>query len=630
MIRISELTYRIGARVLFNAASVTLPPTTRIGFVGKNGAGKSTLLSLLAGRLEPESGMLEIPKRWRIGEVAQEAPAGEASLIDTVLAADIERAALLAEREASTDGARLADIELRLTDIAAHAAPARAARILAGLGFTAETQRGPVGALSGGWRMRVALAAALFAAPDLLLLDEPTNYLDLEGTLWLEGFLARYPHSTLIVSHDRDLLDGMAQAILHLEGGKLTLYRGNYSSFDRQRAEKLNLAAAQRVKQEAQRRHIQAFIDRFRAKASKARQAQSRIKMLERLTPIPAAILDETIPITFPAPEAARPPLISLEAVDAGYQTAAPVLRNLALSIAEDDRIALLGANGNGKSTFAKLLAGALAPQAGRIHRAPKLRVGYFAQHQLDGLRVGETPFAHLRTLMPTSPVDRVRARLGGFGFSADKADRPVETLSGGEKTRLLLALATFDAPHLLILDEPSNHLDIDSREALIHALNDYGGAVVLVSHDRHLLEATVDRLWLVGAGRIRPWEDDLDAYRRFVLSADAGKTEAGASASKLPAASRAEGRRETAEVRARLKPMRQKIAALEREIATLTTERDALDRALADTALYQRAPLEAQARAKRRADVESALAAAEEAWLAASHAIETLEQEAP
>lgn len=628
MLKITDLTYRIAGRALIEKASVTVPADARVGLVGRNGAGKSTLLGLITHRLEAEGGSIEVPRRWRIGTVAQEAPDGPDDLIETVLKADTERASLLAELERDPDPHRHADIETRLADMGAHAAPARAAKILNGLGFDAGAQRRPVGDLSGGWRMRVALAAALFAEPDLLLLDEPTNYLDLEGTLWLEGYLRSYPRSALIVSHDRDILNSVAEWTLHLERGKLTLYRGNYDAFERTRAERLAQQSAEREKQEAQRKHIQAFVDRFRAKATKARQAQSRLKTLAKLKPIAAVIEDATIPIRFPEPEPAAPPLITFETVDAGYAPGKPVLRDINLRIDQDDRIALLGSNGNGKSTFAKLIAGTLKAQSGEIIRARKLKVGYFAQHQLDALHAGETPYRHMLDLMKDAPEHKVRARLGGFGFSADKADRAVETLSGGEKTRLLLALSTFQAPELLVLDEPTNHLDIDSREALIHALNEFKGAVLLISHDRHLIEATADRLWLVGGGRIRPWDDDLEAYRRFIISG-AVMPAYEAEIPVAPNINKAEARREAAALRERLKPLKQKIVTLEQEVARLTRERKLLDKALSSPELYAKDPRKAQDIVKQSGTILRALKEAEEQWLHAQSAYDEAMSEA-
>ncbi len=464
-----------------------------------------------------------MPARARIGRLAQEAPDGPQSLIEVVLAADTERLNLLAEAETAHDPHRIAEIQTRLADIGAHAAPARAAAILAGLGFDAAAQQRACSDFSGGWRMRVALASVLFAEPDLLLLDEPTNYLDLEGTLWLTDHLERYPRTVIVISHDRDLLDDAVDWILHIDAGKLALYRGGYTSFARQRAERQALNAAAAKKQEAERKHLQSFIDRFKAKATKARQAQSRVKKLAKLLPIAAIANDDVRPIEIPPPaKPLSPPIIALDRVSVGYEPGKPVLRRLTLRIDTDDRIALLGPNGNGKSTLAKLLAGRLAPFDGTVTRPERIEVAYFAQHQLDELVPAQSVYEHVRRLMPDAPEAKVRARAGGIGFSGERADTPVANLSGGEKARLLLGIATFAGPHLIILDEPTNHLDIDSRAALIEAINDYPGAAILVSHDRHLIEACADRLWLVGEGTVAPYEGDLDDYRRLVLGRDA------------------------------------------------------------------------------------------------------------
>ena len=622
MLTIDDLAVRIAGRLLIENGSVRVPAAARVGLVGRNGSGKSTLFNVITGEHPAERGRIEMPARWRIGRLAQEAPAGPDALIDVVLAADRERTALLAEAETATAPQRIADIQTRLADIGAYAAPSRAAAILAGLGFPAADQQRPCSEFSGGWRMRVALAAVLFSEPDLLLLDEPTNYLDLEGALWLQNHLARYPRTLIIVSHDRDLLDTSVDTILSLEARTLRLYRGNYSEFERLRQQRIELDQKLVRKQEAERRHLQAFVDRFRAKASKARQAQSRIRMLERMTPIAALVTEDVRPIAIPEPDRPlSPPVVALDGVSVGYEPGKPVLRRLTLRINDDDRIALLGANGNGKSTLVKLIASRLAPSDGTITRAEKLRIAYFAQHQLDELDPEGTPYTHVRARMPDASEAKVRARVGSIGFSGDAADTSIANLSGGEKARLMLALATFDAPHLLILDEPTNHLDIDSRAALIEALNDFSGAVILVSHDRHLLAACADRLWLVAGGEVHPFDGDLDDYRRRVLSE---RGEDGAARAK-PAAlnERIEARRNAAARRAQTAPLRQRVSRADSAIKTLTAQIDTIDRTLADGALFTREPERAAALAKERADCARQLAQAEEEWLEASAAIE-------
>ncbi len=621
MLVIDELTVGIAGRTLIERASARIPTGARVGLIGRNGSGKSTLFRVLAGEIAPEHGEVTMSRRWRIGRLAQEAPDGPERLVDVVLKADRERSALLAEAETAHDPHRIAEIQTRLADIGAHSAAARAATILSGLGFLHAEQQRPCAEFSGGWRMRVALAATLFAQPDLLLLDEPTNYLDLEGTLWLQEHLARYPHTLIVISHDRDLLDNAVGHILALEGQKLTLYRGGYSAYARQRNHRIALDQKLIKKQEAQRKQLQAFVDRFRAKATKARQAQSRLKMLAKMEPIATLLTEEVRPIHFPEPEKLlSPPIIATEGVSVGYDGRA-VLSGLSLRIDNDDRIALLGANGNGKSTFVKLLADRLAPMQGQITRADNLKVGYFAQHQLDELEPEKSPYDHVRALMPDAPEAKVRTRVGSIGFSGDAADHAVKTLSGGEKSRLLLGLATFAAPHLIILDEPTNHLDIDSRGALIEAVNDFPGAVILVSHDRYLLEACADRLWLVQDGKVKPFDGDLDDYRNLVLAADAD-----AKASDRPGArsSASDARRAAAEKRVQTAPLRKRVSQAEAALAQLTRQLESLDAALADGGLFAREPRRAAELAKTRAQVVAAIARAEEEWLAASAALET------
>ncbi|WP_417673711.1 ABC-F family ATP-binding cassette domain-containing protein [Roseibium sp.] len=615
MLQITDLTYRIAGRLLIDQASVTLPARSKTGLVGRNGAGKSTLFKLITGDLSSESGSIQIPKSARIGQVAQEAPGTEDSLIDVVLAADTERTRLLEEAETETDPARIADIHTRLADIGSHTAEARAGAILSGLGFDAEAQKRPCSAFSGGWRMRVALAAVLFSEPDLLLLDEPTNYLDLEGTLWLENYVSRYPHQVVLISHDRDLLNNAVDSIAHLDRGKLTFYRGGYDSFDRQRREKMILQQKAKEKQDEQRKHMQAFVDRFRAKATKARQAQSRLKMLEKMEPIAALTEESSFPIHFPDPEGRlAPPILKLENVSTGYD-GKEILKRLTVNIDTDDRIALLGANGNGKSTFAKLISGRLDAMGGEITKATKLKIAFFAQHQLDELRPAENAVEHVRRLMPQAPEAQVRARVARFGLPTDRMDTPAKDLSGGEKARLLLGLATFDGPNLLILDEPTNHLDIDSREALILALNEFQGAVVLISHDRHLVEACADRLWLVADGGVAPYDGDMEDYRRLILQGPDAEKKA-RKEEEDDKGSAQERRREAAEKRHVLKPLRQKIEAAEKEMSRLQDKIVKLDEALADPEFFTREPERATKFAKERAYCEKKLVKTEEEWL--------------
>ena len=618
MLQIKNLRHRVAGRLLFDGASAALHKGERVGLVGPNGCGKTTLLRLITGEQQADEGEVERPRAWRVGKVAQDAPAGPESLIATVLAADRERAALLAEAETCQDPARLAEVHERLSAIRAEAAPARAARILAGLGFDEAAQQGACADLSGGWRMRVALAALLFSEPDLLLLDEPSNHLDLEATLWLEGYLRSYPGTILMVSHDRGLLNGAVERILHVEGLKLVAYRGNYDTFERTRRERQALEAAQRKRQEAERRHIQAFVDRFRYKASKARQAQSRLKALARMEPIASLVEERTVAFQFPEPKALAPPLVTLDRVAVGYQPDQPVLRGLDLRLDMDDRIALLGANGNGKSTLVKLLAGSLQAQEGTITRSSKLQVGYFAQDQAEALDLTATPLDHLARLMPRALPQQLRNHLGGFGFGQDKAEVTVEALSGGEKARLLFALMCRQQPQLLLLDEPTNHLDVDARQALIQAINDYPGAVILVSHDRHLIELIADRLWLVADGTVSPYEDDLEAYRKLVLAQRQSERRAvRATASEQPTVSKKDKRRAAAEARAASAELRKKAKDSEALVERLNRQKAELERQLADPQIYNNGSARLQALQQEHGAVAQALSEAEEAWLA-------------
>ncbi|HEV3499976.1 MAG TPA: ABC-F family ATP-binding cassette domain-containing protein, partial [Bradyrhizobium sp.] len=577
--------------------------------------GKSTLFHAIRGDLPTESGSITIPPRWRIGSLAQEAPDGPESLVNVVLKADLERDALLREAETAHDPLRIAEIQTRLVDIDAHSAPARAAAILSGLGFSTADQARPCQEFSGGWRMRVALAATLFAAPDLLLLDEPTNYLDLEGTLWLEDHLANYPRTVIVISHDRDLLDTSVDQILHLDRGKLTLYRGTYSSFEEQRATREMLDAKHARRQEAERKRLQAFVDRFKAKASKARQAQSRVKMLEKMKPVSALVTQDVREISFPAPEKMlSPPIIAVDNVSVGYDPKHPVLNRVTLRIDNDDRIALLGSNGNGKSTLVKLLANRLAPFSGSVTRADKLSIAYFAQHQLDELNEDGSPYDHVRKLMPDAPETKVRGRTGAIGFSGKAGDTLVKSLSGGEKARLLLGLATFFGPNMIILDEPTNHLDIDSRAALAEAINEFPGAVIMVSHDRYLIEACADQLWVVADHAVTSYDGDLDDYRRMVLSARGMRTNSRAGNE------RGNGRDKPQRNRGEKRiPLKQKISDAEAEIARINGIIAKIDTALALPDLFKRDPKQAAQLTKARAGAASALLRAEEEWLAAS-----------
>jgi len=618
MLTLSEVTYRVGGRTgrrLLDQASAQIWEGSKVGLVGRNGAGKSTLLDLIRGTLQPDDGTIELPRGYRIGFLAQEAPSGAATPLETVLAADRERTRLLAEREAGAEPLRIAEIETRLVEIGAHAAPSRAARILAGLGLGERMQHEPISELSGGWRMRVGLAAILFAEPDLLLLDEPTNHLDLEAALWLEGFLRNYRRTLILVSHDRHFLNAATTLTLHLDRGKLTLYSGGFDAYMRARTEAARRLEVMARRQEAERQRLQAFVDRFRAKASKARQAQSRVKALARLEPIVLSATEPPPRIRFPDPPDLRPPLIALDRVSVGYVPGEPVLSRLDLRLDPDDRVALIGANGNGKTTLARLLAGRLTPFAGQTTRSPKLACGFFAQHQIEEMRPEASPFDHLATLMPDALPEAVRARLGSFGFGQEKAFLPVADLSGGERARLNLALVTHHAPALLILDEPTNHLDIESREVLVQAINDFSGAVVLVSHDEHLLELIADRLWLVAGGTVQPFEGDLEDYRRLVLE-NGGSDGA---RSNGPGRRRKE-RRLAAERRRELEPLRQTARRAEETVARLTKERDALDRSLAQWQGNGISPAEAL---KRRAELVRLIERAETEWLAAAEAIE-------
>ncbi|HET9428751.1 MAG TPA: ABC-F family ATP-binding cassette domain-containing protein [Allosphingosinicella sp.] len=619
MLNLKDITVRLGGRIILDGASAALPPRGRIGLIGRNGAGKSTLVRVIAGLLDPDSGSAEMPRNARLGYIAQEAPSGTATAFETVLAADTERAALLEEAEHNHDPDRLGDIHERLNAIDAHSAPARAARILVGLGFDEKMQHQALESFSGGWRMRVALASLLFSAPDLLLLDEPSNHLDLEAVLWLEDFLKSYPATIVIVSHERDFLNNVVDHILHLQGGKLTLYPGGYDAFERQRAERQAQQAAARDKQLAERSKLQDYIARNSARASTAKQAQSRVKALARMQPIAAMVDDPSLSFDFPNPDELRPPLITLDMASVGYGET-PVLERLNLRLDPDDRIALLGRNGNGKTTLARLLAAQLKPMEGEMAASTKMRVGYFTQYQVEELRSDDSPLDHMTRLMKDSKPAAVRGQLGRFGFSGEKATTKVGKLSGGERARLALALITRDAPHMLILDEPTNHLDVDAREALVQALNAYTGAVVIVSHDRHMLETTADRLVLVQDGTAQDYDGSIDDYIGLVLAGDSkapGKSEK---------VNKKEARRIAAEAREKGASLRNRAKESEKEVTRLTNLRSAIERAMFDpsTADSSVSGLTMTELLKRRAEIERQIETAESAWLEASEALET------
>ncbi len=615
MIKLHDISYSVEGRPLLENASATIPAGHKVGLVGRNGTGKTTLFRLIRGELSLETGSIDLPRQARIGGVAQEVPGNDISLLDTVLAADTERAELLAEAERADDPNRIAEIQTRLADIDAWSAEGRASSILKGLGFSPEKQQMPCSAFSGGWRMRVALAAVLFAQPDLLLLDEPTNYLDLEGAIWLESYLAKYPHTVIIVSHDRGLLNRAVGSILHLEDRKLTFYQGAYDTFAKTRAARLASAEAEAKRQDARRAHLQSYVDRFRYKADKAKQAQSRLKMIAKLEPITRPQEAALRRFSFPEPEELSPPIVRVENGTVGYEDTA-ILSRLDLRIDQDDRIALLGQNGEGKSTLSKLISGRLNPMAGRVVTSNKLRIGYFAQHQVDELFIDETPLDHIRRLRPEKTPAQLRAILGGFGIGAEQADTEVGRLSGGQKARLSLLLATIDVPHLLILDEPTNHLDIESREALVEALTAYSGAVVLVSHDMHLLSLVADRLWLVKDGRVTPYDDDLDTYRSQLLSGDKPTPGAPSDKPKVKKASRDE-----------ILALRAEVRKCEDRLEKLMEMHEKLSAKLADPELYSDKNIaDLEVWNKKFAEVEEAMSRAETLWVTAQEKLDTAE----
>lgn len=622
MLSFNDITVRLGGRTILDRASAALPPRSRVGLIGRNGAGKSTLMKAIIRQIEPDGGSIEMPRGTRLGYIAQEAPSGSATPFETVLAADTERAALLAESETCVDPDRLGDVHDRLIAIDAYSAPARAGRILLGLGFDEEMQNRPLDSYSGGWKMRVALGALLFSAPDLLLLDEPSNHLDLEATLWLENFLKEYRATILVISHERDLLNNVVDHILHLEGGKVTLYPGGYDAFERQRAERLAQLTAAKEKQDAERAKLQDYVARNSARASTAKQAQSRAKALARMQPIAAALEDPSLSFAFPDPPALRPPLITLDMAAVGY-TETPILQRLNLRIDPDDRIALLGKNGNGKTTLARLLAAQLTPMEGEMASSGKMSVGYFTQYQVEELDTGDTPLEHMTRAMKGATQGAVRAQLGRFGFSGERATQKVGSLSGGERARLALALITRNAPHLLILDEPTNHLDVDSREALVQALNTYSGAVVIVSHDRHMIELVADRLVLVDGGQAQPYDGSLEDYTDFVL----GRGSAAGGTGKSAKSDRKADRRSAVAARENERKLRDSVKKAENEFNRMTELRTSIDRAMFDPSSVDAtlSGLTMTELLKRRADIDARVELAEQEWLKATEALEDL-----
>jgi len=622
MLHISDISFRHGERVLFDRASAALSDGWKVGLVGRNGAGKSTLLRLIQGQIEADSGEINLMGRTRVGSVPQDPPGGDIRVIDAVLAADVERSALLAEDATCQDGVRLAEIHARLEEIGAAAAPSRAAAILNGLGFDNEKQSRPCGEFSGGWRMRVALAGTLFSSPDLLILDEPSNHLDVEAMIWLTEYLKRFRNTVLMVSHDRDLLNDVCDHILHIDQQKLVAYTGNYDFFERTRAERLANDAAQQAKIAAQRKHMQAFVDRFKAKASKARQAQSRMKMIEKLGPVATVPIDERISFNFPSPDILASPIETLDDVSVGYPNGPLVLRNLDLRIDMEDRIALLGQNGNGKSTFIRLISQRLEPREGRLKKTPKLRVGYFSQDQEEGLDYEATPFDHMnRALGPGAGEAKVRAQLGRFGFSRDRANLKVGVMSGGEKTRLLLALATRNAPHLLLLDEPTNHLDMDARASLVDAINDFEGAVVLVSHDTHLVKMVADALWVVEKGTVKPFDGDIDEYQAKLLKERGARPPKAEKAA--DAGSKKDQRKAAADNRTNKAPLKKAVDSAEKMLARLTDQLNGVLARLADPAIYAGPGSIVTELQKEKARLEREVENAEKRWMTAQEALE-------
>ncbi len=623
MLTVSDLTYKIGARTILDECNVTIMDNWKVGVIGLNGAGKSTLFKLISGDYTADGGTVSMSAKQRMGMVRQDIPEVETSLLDLVLEANEEMAALWKATETEEDPNKIAEIYQRLTDMDAYSAPAKASRLLTGLGFKEEQLSEPFSSFSGGWRMRVALAAALFVEPEILLLDEPTNHLDLEAIMWLESYLVNYPHTLLIISHDREVLNKCIDHVIHVDRQKLTMYTGNYDTFERERAEALGLQQKMFEKQQAERAHMQKFVDRFKAQASKASQAQSRVKALERMDIVDAVIASRAVHFKFPNPKIIPSPMISIDKADIGYTAGNPILKNVHESIGNDDRIALLGANGNGKSTLMKLIADKLEVMGGEVFRSPKLRIGYFSQHQTEELDVSSTPYQEMITLMrktiPDVKEPTVRAKLGAFGFSRDLADNRISSLSGGEKARLLFAFMSFDAPHLLLLDEPTNHLDIDAREALVQALNNYEGAIVIVSHDPNMVERVADRLWVVKDGACQHFDGDLEDYRNFTIQSRREERKEGKKdkKNKKKGKNKDKGRdADNISAAAALNP--QAITKLEKEIAKLEADKTKLETQMAADGFYNKPLTETKAVQDKHARVSNDLESAEAQWLEA------------
>ncbi len=628
MLTITDLTFRFGKRLLFDKASVVLPTGSKTGFVGKNGSGKTTLFNMILKNLTPDDGDISVFKKAKIGTVAQEAPATSQSVLDMVLSADIERTKLLEEAQIATDAHRISDIHMRLADIDAHSAKARASNILRGLGFAYERQQVACSQLSGGWRMRVALAGVLFSQPDLLLLDEPTNYLDLEGSLWLENYLATYPYTVFMISHDRDLLNKAVSSIIHLDKGNLSFYRGNYDVFEKTRRMQMALSNKSREKQLSKAAHMQKFVDRFRYSATKAKQAQARLKMIEKLNP-PEALFDENVlPFKFTNPKKQMAtPMLDFDNVSVGYGDKI-ILKNINQRIDPDDRIGLLGVNGNGKSTFAKLIAGELSAMKGKLRRGRSLEIAYFAQHQMDMLKPEETPLEHVEPLMPYDSEAKRRAKVAQMGLGIEKMDTKAKKLSGGEKARLLLGLITFNGPGMLILDEPTNHLDIDSRDALVAALNEYEGAVLIISHDSHLIKSTIDQIWIAQNGTIEIYNDDIDAYKKQLLGLATRSNSKANPSNKESPVSRKQERKLAAAKRAELSPLKKEIEQAEKKIARLKVELDKIELKLADPELYTGDKEKIIILGKEKSKVENQIKQQEELWLKKSEQLEKVKAE--